>query len=107
MGQRWLGQVHNDLDQCPSMPPEGGVLQVFTDAGLDVMDHENPQDKAISVPELRKPLSDIAKRALAEAEARRLATSGKEDLPREINGRDGPEPVRFGDWEVKGLASDF
>jgi len=107
MGQRWLGQVHNDLDQCPSMPPEGGVLQVFTDAGLDVMDHENPQDKAISVPELRKPLSDIAKRALAEAEARSLATSGKEDLPREINGRDGPEPVRFGDWEVKGLASDF
>jgi len=52
-------------------------------------------------------LSDIAKRALAEAEARRLATSGNDGLPREINGRDGPEPVRFGDWEVKGLASDF
>jgi hypothetical protein len=89
------------------MPPEGRVLQVFTDAGGSVMDHENPQDKAASKLEWSKPLSDIAKRALAEAEARRLAASGKVDLPREINGRDGPEPVRFGDWEVKGLASDF
>ncbi|MGB6324750.1 MAG: DUF1674 domain-containing protein, partial [Methylocella sp.] len=23
------------------------------------------------------------------------------------NGRDGPEPVRYGDWEVRGIASDF
>jgi hypothetical protein len=49
----------------------------------------------------------MAQRALAEAEARRVAASQALDLPREINGRDGPEPVRFGDWEVKGLASDF
>ena len=26
---------------------------------------------------------------------------------KEVNGRDGPEPVRYGDWEVKGIASDF
>jgi hypothetical protein len=47
-----------------------------------------------------------AVRALAEAEARRAAQP-KQDLPPEIGGRDGPEPVRYGDWEKKGLAVDF
>lgn len=47
-----------------------------------------------------------AARALAEAEARRAAQP-KHDLPPEIGGRDGPEPVRYGDWEKKGLAVDF
>jgi hypothetical protein len=46
-----------------------------------------------------------AKRALAEAAARRLQE--KPATPREINGRDGPEPTRYGDWEIRGLASDF
>lgn len=56
----------------------------------------------------RKPLSEAAKRALAEAEERRKAAdAAKKDLPREINGRDGPEPVRYGDWEVGGIATDF
>ena len=58
--------------------------------------------------EARKPLSPAAKRALAEAEARRQAASEKEAAqPREIGGRGGKEPVRYGDWEVKGLATDF
>jgi hypothetical protein len=35
------------------------------------------------------------------------ASSRRENGPREIGGRDGPEPVRYGDWEVKGIASDF
>ncbi|WP_334176787.1 DUF1674 domain-containing protein [Pseudoxanthobacter sp.] len=48
-----------------------------------------------------------ARRALEEAEARRAAAAQAAALPREINGRDGPEPVRFGDWEVKGIACDF
>lgn len=47
-----------------------------------------------------------AARALAEAEARRKAASAAE-LPPEIGGRDGPEPVRFGDWERRGIAVDF
>lgn len=47
-----------------------------------------------------------AKRALAEAEARRKAAQ-EPDLPKELGGRDGPEPVRFGDWEKKGIAVDF
>lgn len=47
-----------------------------------------------------------AKRALAEAEARRKKTN-PEDSPKELGGRDGPEPVRYGDWEKKGIAIDF
>ncbi|MBS9477499.1 DUF1674 domain-containing protein [Ancylobacter radicis] len=54
----------------------------------------------------RRPLSPAAARALAEAQARREALP-KLDLPREIDGRAGPEPVRYGDWENKGIASDF
>lgn len=51
-------------------------------------------------------LPPAAQRALAEAEARRLAEKSKEQ-PTELGGRDGPEPVRYGDWENKGLAVDF
>lgn len=57
-------------------------------------------------PDLPKKLPPAAQRALAEAEERRkLAKAAK--LPTELGGRDGPEPVRFGDWEKKGIAVDF
>jgi len=56
----------------------------------------------------KRPLPPAAERALAEAEARRAEYRRKEAaLPREIGGRGGNEPVRYGDWEVKGLATDF
>ena len=51
-------------------------------------------------------LSPVAARALAEAEQRRAAAL-KVELPKEINGRKGPEPTRYGDWESQGIASDF
>ncbi len=54
-----------------------------------------------------RPLSAAAKRALAEAEARRKAEADAKAQPREVGGRDGPDPIRYGDWEVKGIASDF
>ncbi len=54
----------------------------------------------------RPDLSPAAQRALAEAEARRAARA-QAALPKEVNGRQGPEPIRFGDWESKGIASDF
>ncbi|MEM9433721.1 MAG: DUF1674 domain-containing protein [Pseudomonadota bacterium] len=54
----------------------------------------------------KKDLSPEAKRALAEAEARR-AKQPQRVLPKELGGRDGPEPVRYGDWEKKGIAVDF
>ncbi|MBD3846234.1 hypothetical protein GGC47_004229 [Bosea sp. OAE752] len=57
-----------------------------------------------------KVLSPAAKRALAEAEARRAAIdahAAEVAGQREVNGRGGLEPVRYDDWEVKGIASDF
>ncbi|MBN9219767.1 MAG: DUF1674 domain-containing protein [Mesorhizobium sp.] len=55
-----------------------------------------------------RELSPAARRALAEAEARRGEYREKEAaLPKEIGGRGGKEPGRYGDWEVKGLTSDF
>ena len=54
----------------------------------------------------REELPAHAIRALAEAEARRQAAKNT-IVPKELGGRDGPEPVRYGDWEKKGLAVDF
>ena len=55
-----------------------------------------------------KDLTPAARRALAEAKARRDEYRQKEAaLPKEIGGRGGKEPGRYGDWEVKGLTSDF
>lgn len=71
----------------------------------DVID---PAGSAPAEPQ-RKRFEDLppaAQRALREAEERRK-TAKPLDLPREVDGRDGPEPVRFGDWENKGIASDF
>jgi hypothetical protein len=70
---------------------------------------ENPSRPATDPPAPeRKPLSPAAKRALAEAEARRLAAAAAaKPVPKEIQGPKGPEPTRYGDWENKGIASDF
>ncbi|MBZ8117860.1 DUF1674 domain-containing protein [Roseovarius sp. LXJ103] len=54
----------------------------------------------------RADLPPAAQRALAEAEARRKA-AGEMEMPKELGGRKGPEPVRYGDWEKKGIAIDF
>lgn len=54
----------------------------------------------------RDDLPAEAKRALAEAEARRKEAD-KVQRPKEFGGREGPEPVRYGDWERKGIAVDF
>ncbi len=60
-----------------------------------------------SMPE-RKPLTPEAQRALAEAEARRQAAAASAvPRPKELQGPKGPEPTRYGDWETKGIASDF
>jgi hypothetical protein len=54
----------------------------------------------------KRDLPAAALRALAEAEER-CAAALKVERPTEINGRIGPEPTRYGDWESKGIASDF
>ena len=53
-----------------------------------------------------KPLSPEARRALAEADERRKANP-QVKMPAEVDGREGPEPTRFGDWEKRGITSDF
>ncbi|HET7084158.1 MAG TPA: DUF1674 domain-containing protein [Rhizomicrobium sp.] len=51
-------------------------------------------------------IAEAGKRATAEAQARR-ETESKKQLPPELGGPKGPEPTRYGDWERKGIVSDF
>lgn len=70
-------------------------------------DKANPGEKSGT----RTDLPPAAIRALAEAaERRRLAELAEKmagPKPKEVNGAKGPEPTRYGDWEKKGIASDF
>jgi hypothetical protein len=62
----------------------------------------NDNDKAC------KPLPPAAQRALAEAATRRAEAERKaKPAIKEQPARQGPDPTRYGDWEKKGLASDF
>ena len=59
-----------------------------------------------------RPLSPAALRALAEAAERRrqreaAEAPAAEGQPKELGGRKGPDPVRYGDWENSGIVSDF
>lgn len=65
---------------------------------------DNPEGGA---PDRRR-LPAAARRALAEAEARRAAIDAAAHArPPEEYGPKGPEPTRYGDWEKRGIASDF
>ena len=56
----------------------------------------------------KQKLTPAAERALAEAAARRAEIDRKAaELPEEANGPKGLEPTRYGDWERKGITSDF
>ena len=58
--------------------------------------------------EKRNDLPSAALRALAEAEERRKKNEQeKKEMPKEVDGPEGPEPTRYGDWERKGITSDF
>jgi len=56
--------------------------------------------------EIAARVKEAGERAAAEAEARRAAAHPKV-MPEEIGGPKGPEPTRYGDWERKGIATDF
>lgn len=58
------------------------------------------------MPDEKSDIPAAAQRALAEAEERRKSAK-RQELPNELGGRNGPEPIRFGDWEKKGIAVDF
>ena len=68
---------------------------------------EQPQPPAPNAGECAGPLTPEAERALAEAAARRAQARATVPAETEINGRGGPDPARYGDWEINGLASDF
>jgi hypothetical protein len=69
---------------------------------------DDPSSPEAAAPADRKPLTPAAQRALAEAEARRQAAEANaKAAPKEFQGPKGPEPTRYGDWETKGIASDF
>jgi hypothetical protein len=59
-------------------------------------------------PAEKRPLPPAAERALAEAAARRDGLDRRSSgPPNEVGGPAGPEPTRYGDWEINGIASDF
>lgn len=70
---------------------------------------KNTEVETPTEPE-RRPLTPAARRALAEAEERRRqqdAARQNEAREKELGGRAGPDPVRYGDWENGGIISDF
>lgn len=72
----------------------------------DKMNNRNkvsPPTKAV----IRQRISEAAQRALDEAAARRQAEASEKSPPPELGGQAGPEPTRYGDWEKKGIISDF
>lgn len=54
-----------------------------------------------------KALTPAARRALEEAQARRDTAQALELPPEKGGRREGPEAVRYGDWERRGIAVDF
>ena len=65
-------------------------------------------DKITADEQPVRDLPDAAKRALAEAHARRRQIDAEmAKRPAEQGGRGGLDPARYGDWEIKGLTSDF
>jgi hypothetical protein len=62
-----------------------------------MMGMQSPEDK----------ITEAAKRAFNEAQERRKNAASKPNAAKEVGGREGPDPARYGDWEVKGIASDF
>jgi len=90
------GPVHPDQPgETPPMPgPE------VPPSSPDPVHPETPPESADA------DLPPAARRALAEAEARRQAAAARQ-MPKEIGGRDGPEPTRYNDWEKNGIAYDF
>ena len=67
-----------------------------------------PQGKPQGKPQEKRPLSAAAERALAEAAQRRAERDRQAvAVAKESGGPSRPEPTRYGDWEKKGLTSDF
>jgi hypothetical protein len=64
------------------------------------------KEKNLDSQAVAQRIAEAGARARAEADARR-ALGPPQSLPPERGGPKGPEPTRYGDWEKKGLISDF
>ena len=87
-GPAYLGTMTDET--LPESLPEAPVFNI------DVP-HATPE----------RPISDAARQALIEAADRRSAEAELAAGVTEHGGPAGPEPTRYGDWELKGLAIDF
>lgn len=94
---------------APAAPPRPTVAAPEPTAASSATEAA-PAEEAPARPRF-EDLPPAAQRALKEAEERRRladeARAASGPAPKEIRGREGPEPVRYGDWELKGIASDF
>jgi hypothetical protein len=87
----------------------------YAKSGLMPTDQTSPQIWPLPADDAGKPenpgkrhLLPAAERALAEAAARRAEHDReKAETPKEVAGRGGLDPARYGDWEINGLISDF
>ena len=86
----------------------------YAKSGLMPTDQTSPQTWPLPADDAGKPktpgkrqLPPEAERALAEAAARRSDDREKAETPKEVAGRGGLDPARYGDWEINGLISDF
>ena len=81
---------------------------------IDIKANKNKKFTESPVPE-NKIVEDIVEdreRPLSEGDDKKssglpVETSGKESVQKETGGPAGPEPTRYGDWEVNGRCSDF
>ncbi len=86
------------MDMRSNISPGAGATATL-DADGKILSREEASPKL---------LTPAARRALEEARARRAEIDRiVNQRPKELRGRDGPDPVRYGDWENKGIVSDF
>jgi hypothetical protein len=91
-------------------PLQNGRPQTHVRTMTEVNDARDraPRDAGAAEFHSKKPLTPAAERALAEAAERRARPQTQEaGVAKELGGPSGPEPTRYGDWEKKGLTSDF
>lgn len=84
----------------------GSWAETLSGTGTTYIKVETVTRSRMTKQDSDKSIPEAAKRALEEAEERRRRADWP-TLPKELGGRDGPEPVRYGDWERKGIAVDF
>src|SRR5688500_15074382 len=98
----WLGSTAMGAKRIEEQAVEG-PRRVPDSHAADVPPEDSADSRAVVAARIRA----AGQRALAEAEARRRAEGNPPPRRPEIGGPPGPDPVRYGDWDVKGLASDF